>query len=66
LRFEGALLTTAERDTGAIVVNKNASPQRQRFTLAHELGHLLNPWHVPHGERQAYNKAISQFRRLVR
>jgi Zn-dependent peptidase ImmA (M78 family) len=48
--FEGALLTTAERDVGAILVNSRASPQRQRFTLAHELGHFLNPWHMPDNE----------------
>ena len=48
--FEGALLTTAERDVGSILINANpnSSPQRQRFTLAHELGHFLNTWHTPH------------------
>lgn len=45
--FEGALLTTAERDIGSIIVNANASSQRRRFTLAHELGHFLNTWHTP-------------------
>ena len=50
--FEGALLTTAERDVGSILINSNpnSGPQRQRFTLAHELGHFLNPWHTPHNE----------------
>lgn len=43
--FEGALVTTAERTTGAILVNANASPRRQRFTIAHELAHFLNPSH---------------------
>jgi Zn-dependent peptidase ImmA (M78 family) len=48
--FEGALLTTAERNRGAILINAGANPQRRRFTLAHELGHFLNPWHIPHIE----------------
>ena len=50
--FEGALLATAERDVGSIIINANPNngPQRQRFTLAHELGHFLNPWHIPHDE----------------
>ena len=29
-----------------VIVEKNAPPTRQRFTLAHELGHILIPWHV--------------------
>lgn len=44
--IEGALVTTPERDTGQILVNANALPRRQRFTIAHELGHFLNLWHV--------------------
>lgn len=39
LQIEGQLV----RDAGDIVLeyNRNASPQRQRFTIAHEVGHLL-------------------------
>ena len=48
--FEGALLTTPERDFGSILVNAKAGPQRRRFTVAHELGHYLNPWHSPNSE----------------
>ena len=50
--FEGALITTTERDIGSILINANPNNgrQRQRFTLAHELGHFLNPWHTPHNE----------------
>lgn len=29
-----------------ILVEKSDHPTRQRFTLAHELGHLLLPWHL--------------------
>ena len=28
-------------------VNSASSAQRQRFSVAHELGHFLNPWHKP-------------------
>jgi hypothetical protein len=30
----------------AIILNKNRPPTRRRFTLAHEIGHLVIPWHV--------------------
>ncbi len=43
--LEGALVSTPERDIGSIVVNSASSAQRQRFSVAHELGHFLNPWH---------------------
>ena len=45
--LEGALITRPERGYGSILVNGNSNRQRQRFTIAHELGHFLNPWHVP-------------------
>lgn len=45
--LEGALVTTPERGEGVILVNAVSSPQRQRFTVAHELGHFLNVWHKP-------------------
>lgn len=45
--FEGALITTLEKGYGSIVVNVQSGPQRRRFTVAHELGHFLNPWHKP-------------------
>src|ERR1700730_1470289 len=45
--LEGALVSTPERDIGSIVVNSASSSQRQRFSVAHELGHFLNPWHKP-------------------
>jgi hypothetical protein len=45
--LEGALITTPDRNVGSIVVNSRSHPVRRRFTLAHELGHFLNPWHRP-------------------
>ena len=47
VNFEGALVTTPERDRGSILLNANSSRQRRRFTLGHELGHFLNSWHQP-------------------
>lgn len=29
-----------------ILLNENRPPRRRRFTLAHEIGHVLIPWHV--------------------
>lgn len=43
--IEGVLVTTPSRSVGAILINANSRPSRQRFTFAHELGHFLNPWH---------------------
>lgn len=48
--FEGGLLTDRARSTGRILVNNCAPIQRQRFTIAHELGHFLSPWHEPQSE----------------
>jgi hypothetical protein len=45
--LEGALITTPERGYGAILVNSSSNPRRRRFTVGHELGHFLNPWHKP-------------------
>ncbi len=45
--FEGALVMPASRNRGVILVNSLVSTKRQRFTIAHELGHYLNLRHVP-------------------
>lgn len=34
------------RNTPTIIINSSLSPQRRRFTLAHEMGHYFIPWHV--------------------
>ena len=47
--LEGALITTAERDVGQILINCNSGRQRCRYSLSHELGHFLNAWHEPTG-----------------
>jgi hypothetical protein len=49
--FEGALLTDTERGSGSILINSNAPLRRRRFTLSHELGHFVNPYHLSQDER---------------
>lgn len=48
--FEGGLITDTERSNGIILVNRGAHRFRQRFTIAHELGHFLIPTHMPNKE----------------
>ncbi|HNP63705.1 MAG TPA: ImmA/IrrE family metallo-endopeptidase [Woeseiaceae bacterium] len=45
--FEGALIADDAKSTGTILVNSNSIPERRRFTIGHELGHFLSPWHKP-------------------
>lgn len=55
--FEGGLITFDDKSSGCILINENSRPQRQRFTIGHELGHYLNPWHNPGSEGQFMCKA---------
>jgi len=48
--FEGALITDINKMSGAILYKRGARDERRRFTISHELGHYLNPWHVPIGD----------------
>lgn len=43
--LEGALVANPEKTEGIILIKEGARPQRQRFTLGHELGHYLIPRH---------------------
>lgn len=45
--FEAALLTDECKASGAILVAKDRSRQRRRFSIAHELGHFLISTHFP-------------------
>lgn len=47
--FEGGLLTDENKSRGIILINERSSLRRQRFTVGHELGHFLCPWHKPSG-----------------
>jgi Zn-dependent peptidase ImmA (M78 family) len=35
-----------DRSSGTILVNESAGNRRRRFTIGHELGHFLLPWHT--------------------
>jgi hypothetical protein len=47
VKSDAVVLTpNAVRERPLIILNANGAPTRRRFTLAHELGHLLIPWHM--------------------
>ena len=48
--FEAALVTDRCKASGAILVAKDRSRRRRRFSIAHELGHFLIPTHLPPSE----------------
>jgi Zn-dependent peptidase ImmA (M78 family) len=43
--FEGALIANATKSEGAIFYSTRGPRSRQRFTIGHEFGHFLLPWH---------------------
>jgi Zn-dependent peptidase ImmA (M78 family) len=43
--FEGALVTTESKSKGSIIYNDASKIERRRFTISHELGHFLIPFH---------------------
>ncbi|MCH7693832.1 MAG: ImmA/IrrE family metallo-endopeptidase [Proteobacteria bacterium] len=45
--LEGGLVTPDDKSEGAILVNADRPETRKRYTVGHELGHYLNPWHKP-------------------
>lgn len=45
--LEAVLVTDPERSEGRILVNAASPRRRRRFSIAHELGHFLNPTHRP-------------------
>jgi hypothetical protein len=56
--FEAALITDEYKSAGAILVARERSRQRRRFSIAHELGHFLLPSHLPRpGERSLCSAA---------
>ncbi len=48
--YEGGLITWDDKFEGTVLVNCRNRRERQRFTIGHELGHFLNPWHQPPNE----------------
>ncbi len=45
--FIGGLLTDDVRSFGAVLVKRGLDRRRRRFTIGHELGHFLLPFHKP-------------------
>jgi len=43
--FEGVLVTDDAKSSGSIAYNETSPATRRRFTVAHEIGHFLIPWH---------------------
>lgn len=43
-KFEGSLICDPPKSRGVILFNGTRRRTRQRFTIAHELGHFLLPW----------------------
>lgn len=45
--FEGMLVATPDKSRGAVILRKGMRPGRRNFTLGHEIGHFVNPYHKP-------------------
>lgn len=43
-----AVLLGLDKEENHVFLNERRSRKRVRFTLAHELGHILLPWHLAH------------------
>ncbi len=43
--FEGGLTTDPDKRKGVILYKGRTTGGRRRFTIAHEIGHFLIPWH---------------------
>jgi Zn-dependent peptidase ImmA (M78 family) len=48
--YEGGLISWDDKFEGTVLVNRGSRRERQRYTIGHELGHFLNPWHEPPNE----------------
>lgn len=59
----GLLLNDLEKSCGIILVNKASSSKRRRFTVGHELCHLLAPFHKPSSGNE-FNCSADDMRRV--
>lgn len=59
--FEAMLLMDANKAWGSIVLAAGRTPERRRFSIAHELGHFLIPTHNPHSE-QGFSCSLADLR----
>jgi len=60
--FAGALVTTASKTDGLILV-QSGDTRRRRFTIGHELGHFLIPSHIP--SAQGFQCKSAQMRETI-
>lgn len=45
--FEGTLVTSPDKSQGVVVLRAGMPRGRRNFTLGHEIGHMINPYHRP-------------------
>lgn len=43
--LEGGLIVSPDKSEGAILVHSDRPETRKRYTISHEIGHYVNPWH---------------------
>lgn len=58
--FEGGLTTDPDKRKGIILYKAGTKGGRRRFTIAHEIGHFLIPWHK--GDQRCTRKDMSERR----
>ncbi|WP_313030569.1 ImmA/IrrE family metallo-endopeptidase [Brucella sp.] len=58
--FEGGLTTDPDKQKGVILYKAGTKGGRRRFTIAHEIGHFLIPWHK--GDRRCTKKDMGERR----
>ncbi|EJC71692.1 putative Zn peptidase [Rhizobium leguminosarum bv. trifolii WSM2012] len=58
--FEGGLTTDPDKQKGVILYKAGTKGGRRRFTIAHEIGHFLIPWHK--GDQRCTKKDMSERR----
>lgn len=59
--LDGCLVVTEAKAEGLILLNKNQTEARKRYTIAHEIGHYVNPMHrssSPEGFRCSRNDML--------
>lgn len=61
--FEAALVMDELKAAGSILLAAGRMPERERYSLAHELGHFLLPSHRPKAEN-AFQCSLSDFHLL--
>ncbi|SDK21547.1 protein of unknown function [Nocardioides sp. YR527] len=54
---DAIMLRLGSSDRPKIYYRATTNAQRERFTLAHELGHLTLPWHLPRANCQVQSEA---------